>query len=115
MVVVSSGLVCRSRMLLSATLALQCRLRQRIAYGVLRELRMKAKDVGNLKEENERLKQQILELRESAAKGAAEAGNEQVYSSSRSCFRANCEDFFPVRRNQRIRAKSGIYRVNVLI
>lgn len=45
---------------------------------MLRELRMKAKDVGNLKEDNERLKQQILELRESATKAASAAGNEQV-------------------------------------
>lgn len=39
---------------------------------------MKAKDVGNLKEDNERLKAQILELRESVSKAASQAGNEQV-------------------------------------
>ncbi|CAN0517662.1 unnamed protein product, partial [Ectocarpus sp. 12 AP-2014] len=44
------------RKLRSATLALQCRMRQKIAYGELRDLRMKAKDVGNLKGDNERLK-----------------------------------------------------------
>ena len=41
------------RQLRSATLALQCRQRQRVAYGELRDLRIKAKDVGNLKEDNE--------------------------------------------------------------
>lgn len=66
------------RKLRSASLALQCRQRQRMAYGELRDLRIKAKDVGNLKEDNERLKQQVLELRESASRAAASAGDEQV-------------------------------------
>lgn len=49
-----------------------------MAYGELRDLRIKAKDVGNLKEDNERLKQQVLELREGAARAAASAGDEQL-------------------------------------
>lgn len=53
-------------------------MRQRIAYGELRDLRVKAKDVGNLKEDNERLKAQILEMRQSASNAAESAGNEQV-------------------------------------
>ena len=66
------------RKLKSASIALQCRLRQKIAYAELRELRMKAKDVGNLKDENIKLKAQILEMREKAAGVAVAAGNEQV-------------------------------------
>lgn len=57
-------------------------MRQRIAYRELRDLRMKAKDVGNLKEDNERLKAQILEMRNNATKAASQAGNEQVGSLS---------------------------------
>lgn len=73
------------RMLKSATLALQCRMRQKIAYAELRELRIKAKDVGNLKEENIKLKAQILEMREKAANAAVAAGNDQVPSREMEC------------------------------
>ncbi|CAN0404573.1 unnamed protein product, partial [Ectocarpus sp. 13 AM-2016] len=68
------------RKLRSATLALQCRMRQKIAYGELRDLRIKSKDVGNLKEDNDRLKAEILELRQAAAasKATAPASDEQV-------------------------------------
>lgn len=68
----------------SATLALQCRMRQRIAYGELRDLRIRAKDVGNLKGDNERLKAEILELRQAASKAAASAGDERVRPNSSS-------------------------------
>lgn len=66
------------RQLKSATLALQCRQRQKIAYSELRDLRVKAKDVGNLKEDNERLKAQVLEMRQKMSSAAESAGNEQV-------------------------------------
>lgn len=66
------------RKLRSATLALQCRMRQKVAYGELRDLRIKAKDVGNLKGDNERLKAEILELRQAAKNAAASAGDERV-------------------------------------
>lgn len=66
------------RKLRSATVALQCRMRQKIAYGELRDLRIKAKDVGNLKGDNERLKAEILELRQAAKNAAASAGDERV-------------------------------------
>ncbi|CAM9590046.1 unnamed protein product [Ectocarpus fasciculatus] len=74
------------RKLRSATLALQCRMRQKIAYGELRDLRIKAKDVGNLKGDNDRLKAEVLALRQAAAasKAAAPASDEQVSSSSSS-------------------------------
>lgn len=68
-------------------MALQCRMRQRIAYGELRELRMRAKDVGNLKEENEKLKKQILEMRNNAAQAASAAGDEQVTADGLECLR----------------------------
>ncbi|CAM9512746.1 unnamed protein product, partial [Ectocarpus fasciculatus] len=70
------------RKLRSATLALQCRMRQKIAYGELRDLRMKAKDVGNLKGDNERLKAEILVLRQAASNAAAAAGDERVRASA---------------------------------
>lgn len=66
------------RQLRSASVALQCRMRQKIAYSELRDLRMKAKDVGNLKGDNERLKAEILQLRQAAASAAASAGDERV-------------------------------------
>ena len=66
------------RQLRSASVALQCRMRQKIAYSELRDLRMKAKDVGNLKGDNERLKAEILELRQAAKNAAASAGDERV-------------------------------------
>ncbi|CAM9730586.1 unnamed protein product, partial [Ectocarpus sp. 13 AM-2016] len=61
-------------------------MRQKIAYGELRDLRIKAKDVGNLKEDNDRLKAEILELRQAAAasKATAPASDKQVSSSSSS-------------------------------
>ena len=66
------------RKLRSATVALQCRMRQKIAYGELRDLRIRAKDVGNLKGDNERLKAEVLELRQAAKNAAASAGDERV-------------------------------------
>ncbi|CAM9727454.1 unnamed protein product, partial [Discosporangium mesarthrocarpum] len=52
-----------SRKLKSATLALQCRCREKRARAVLKALRLKAKDLGNLKEDNDRLKAEIRALR----------------------------------------------------
>ncbi|CAM9878408.1 unnamed protein product, partial [Hapterophycus canaliculatus] len=66
------------RRLRSATVALQCRTRQKIAYAELKDLRIKAKDVGKLKRDNERLK---AELRQAASRAAA-ASDERVRNAN---------------------------------
>ncbi|KAG5183737.1 P-loop containing nucleoside triphosphate hydrolase protein [Tribonema minus] len=55
-----------------ACIALQCALRRRIAKATLKQLRTEAKDVGNLKRDNEKLKEEMAALREMARKAAAE-------------------------------------------
>mmetsp|Transcript_676 Transcript_676/g.962 ORF Transcript_676/g.962 Transcript_676/m.962 type:complete len:1715 (-) Transcript_676:47-5191(-) len=56
----------------SATLALQCAVRQRTAKKVLKKLRTEAKDVGNLKRDNELLKAEMVALKEAARKATAD-------------------------------------------
>ena len=53
----------RFLMLKSAALALQCRTREMIAKNFLFELKKEQKDVGKLKQNNERLKQEMASLR----------------------------------------------------
>ena len=60
-------------MLKSATIALQCAARSRVARNVLLELQKEQKDVGKLKLNNEKLKQEMASLRAmlaAQAKGA---------------------------------------------
>ncbi|CAM9675631.1 unnamed protein product [Chrysoparadoxa australica] len=62
-------------MLKSACLALQCRHRCKKAKAVLKGLKLEAKDVGNLKKDNENLKQEIAALKDAAARRSLEKRN----------------------------------------
>lgn len=64
------------RQLLSALVALQCRVRQKQAFRLLSSFKKEQKDVGKLKENNERLKQEMASLRAMlAAQGKASAAD----------------------------------------
>jgi hypothetical protein len=71
----------RFRMLVSAIIALQCKSRERIAKSMFRELMKEQKDVGKLKENNEKLKEEMASLRAmlsaQAKAGAANLAHEK--------------------------------------
>jgi myosin heavy subunit len=71
----------RFRMLVSAVITLQCRCRERIAKTMFRELMKEQKDVGKLKENNEKLKEEMASLRAmlsaQAKAGAANIAHEK--------------------------------------
>ena len=63
----------RYRCFLRAVIALQCKLRVKIAKRVLREEKIAARDVGNLRQSNEQLKIEIERLRAAAAQETSRA------------------------------------------
>lgn len=66
------------RKLKSAVLALQCAQRMRIAVGVLGALKHEQKDIGKLKENNEKLKQEMASLKAMlSAQAESSAGREK--------------------------------------
>lgn len=71
----------RFRMLVSASIALQCKCRESIAKNMFRELMKEQKDVGKLKENNEKLKEEMASLRAmlsaQAKQGAANLAHEK--------------------------------------
>lgn len=71
----------RFTMLKSATIALQCRVREKAAKKVLAELLKEQKDVGKLKQNNEKLKEEMASLRAmlsaQAKEGAASKAHEE--------------------------------------
>ncbi|CAM9289004.1 unnamed protein product, partial [Phaeothamnion confervicola] len=74
-----------------AAIALQCAARWRGARRAYKQLRLEAKDVGNLKRDNDKLKEEIRLMREMAIKAASNTAREEVSAAKASAAAAETE------------------------